>query len=271
MDNETLQKLQAVETEILKVVDEFCKAHGIVYSLYGGTMLGAVRHGGFIPWDDDIDICMDRNEYERFLRLWRENPVDGYSIAGDDGAGCPINHTKVLKQGTVLSSKSDMDKPIPHEIWLDVFAMDKIPTDAKLRKKLLRAAKLRLVYTRDHPYTNGGIIMNIASRLLLAKTKKRKQKLKEKYTRTVTQYKDMTDGFMYADLSCPRTVSRQYPADMFETESIDFDGVSALISSKSDEVLTLCYGDYMQLPPECDRVCRHNPEFLDFGDGNGLS
>lgn len=268
MEENVLKRLQAVETDILSVVDKFCKTHDIPYSVYGGTMIGAVRHGGFIPWDDDIDICMERGVYERFLRLWRENPIDGYAIAGDDEVGCAINHTKILKIGTVLSSKADVQKPIPHEIWVDVFAIDKIPNEPKKRKKFMRSAKLRLVYTRDMPYVNGGLLLNVASRLLLAKTKKHKQKLKEKYTRDIARYKDMTDDFGYIDLSCTDSLKCIYAKDIFDgMHETEFNGLSVSISDRYDHMLRAYYGDYMTLPPEEERVCRHNPEVIDFGEG----
>ena len=67
--NEKLRALQLTQLEILKVFDKICKDHGLRYSLYAGTLLGAVRHGGFIPWDDDLDVCMPRYDYDRFISL----------------------------------------------------------------------------------------------------------------------------------------------------------------------------------------------------------
>ena len=75
-----LKKLQMVELDMLRTVDEFCRAHGLTYFLDGGTCIGAVRHGGFIPWDDDIDLGMMREDYERFVALFREQPPEGYSV-----------------------------------------------------------------------------------------------------------------------------------------------------------------------------------------------
>ena len=64
-----LRRLQLTQLEILKVIDKICREHDIPYSLYAGTLLGAVRHQGFIPWDDDLDICMSRANYNRFLKV----------------------------------------------------------------------------------------------------------------------------------------------------------------------------------------------------------
>ena len=78
MDSNTLRNLQLTELEILKVVDDFCNKYDIKYSLYAGTALGAVRHKGFIPWDDDVDIVMTRDKFEKFCEMWNKYPVDGY-------------------------------------------------------------------------------------------------------------------------------------------------------------------------------------------------
>ena len=78
MDNKLLRDLQLTELEILKVVHKFCEKNDIKYSLYAGTALGAVRHKGFIPWDDDVDIVMTRDEFEKFCLKWKQNPVEGY-------------------------------------------------------------------------------------------------------------------------------------------------------------------------------------------------
>ena len=78
MDSELLKKLQETELEILIDIDDFCRKNNIKYSVYAGTLLGAVRHNGFIPWDDDIDIAMTRNEYRKFCNLFAEKPMNGY-------------------------------------------------------------------------------------------------------------------------------------------------------------------------------------------------
>ena len=260
MENQKLRELQLVELEILTVVDAFCREHGINYSLYAGTALGAVRHGGFIPWDDDIDICMERNAYLRFLESWRESPVQGYTLVGDDEPGCHINHTKVFKDNTVLSFNGEAEASGHQGVFLDIFALDKVPSNKKVIKKFIRKAKLRVVYTRDYTYTIGSKLLELASRLLLFKTKKHKAKLRRRLEEYVQQYKDMQDGYLYIGLESPDMLQFFYPADILETCEIEFEGRKFFITKKSHEMLTTMFGDYMQLPPEEERVCKHNPE-----------
>lgn len=78
--NEELRQLQLTQLEILKVIDTFCRKHRIHYSLYAGSLLGAVRHQGFIPWDDDLNIFLTRHEYNRFIKLWLKDQPEGYLI-----------------------------------------------------------------------------------------------------------------------------------------------------------------------------------------------
>ena len=102
MDNQ-LRKLQLTQLGILKDVDSFCKKYGIRYSLYGGTLIGAVRHQGFIPWDDDLDICMARDDYNKFIELWESIKPNGYILQNKDNT--PLftqSFTKIRKEHTTF-------------------------------------------------------------------------------------------------------------------------------------------------------------------------
>lgn len=77
-DRHMLRRLQLTQLEMLKMVKAICEEHDISFSRYGGTLLGAVRHKAFIPWDDDLDICMTRSEFSRFVQAWENKEPDGY-------------------------------------------------------------------------------------------------------------------------------------------------------------------------------------------------
>ncbi|MBE7081788.1 MAG: LicD family protein [Clostridiales bacterium] len=267
MDSQTLRKLQLVELDILKVVDSFCKKHNIKYSLYAGTLLGAVRHGGFIPWDDDIDILMERNEYDRFLTLWQSEGVAGYTMQATNNPNYEIiNHTKIRKDGTILASKEEMQTDTHHGIWLDVFAFDKIPTDKRKRKKFLFKAKLRFVYTRGYPYEKGGKFLKLLSKILLIPPRKMQLKIRNRLERQIIdKYKDLKTDYDYICMGCPNDLKYFYKKELIENyTTILFEGIEVSTNANYDEILRFKYGDYMKLPPEEERVCTHNPEVIKF-------
>ncbi len=267
MEQEILRKLQFVELDILTKVDEFCKKHVIKYSLYAGTLLGAVRHGGFIPWDDDIDIIMERNEYDRFLELFEKEGIEGYVLQGtnkSDYSG--ISHTKIRKDGTILASNEEMQTDTHHGIWLDVFPFDKVPTDKRKRKKFMFKAKLRLVYTRGYPYEKGGKFLKLLSKILLIPPRKMQLKIRNKIEKQIIdKYKDLKTDYEYICMGCPNDLRFIYKKELIENYStLSFEGKDFSINADYDAVLKVKFGDYMQLPPEEERVCKHNPEVIKF-------
>ena len=271
MDNETLRKLQLVEIELLKDFDVFCKKYDLKYSIYSGTLLGAVRHGGFIPWDDDVDVFMERNEYERFLKLWRENPVEGYYLQGTDSPDYEfINFSKIRKCGTKFGTSLDVRLYGEENvgIYLDVFPFDKVPTDKKKRKKFLFKAKLRMVYTRGYPFTKGSAFLKLLSKILLIPSRKRQIKIRNKLEKQIIDgCKDMTCGYEYMSLAASENFKTFYPAEVIENLStIKFEDETFSAVKDYDKMLTIQYGDYMKLPPEDQQVCKHDPEVLDFGE-----
>jgi lipopolysaccharide cholinephosphotransferase len=264
VEQQLLRKVQLIESSILFDFDAFCKKHDLKYSLYAGTLLGAVRHGGFIPWDDDIDVCMDRNEYDRFLSLWRKENPTGYYLQGtDDPSYEKINHTKIRKDGTILASKEEFEAGGHNGIWLDVFAFDKVPLNKRLKRKVMFWAKMKLIYTRGYPYTKGSKFLEFISKLLLLCSRKTQLKKRNKYERKILKYKDMQSDYEYVCLSCPLDLKFTYPSTVLKNfTTLDFEGKPVSVDSEYDQKLKIKFGDYMCLPPESERVCKHTPEVI---------
>ncbi|MEA4950693.1 MAG: LicD family protein, partial [Petrimonas sp.] len=124
-----LRKLQQTQLEIFKIIDSICRKHRISYSLYGGTLLGAVRHHGFIPWDDDLDIAMTRANFNQFREAWIEEKIDGYFFQEyENDPGFTRTFSKVRKGGTVFLGHDEVGKNYHHGIFVDIFPFDKVKT-----------------------------------------------------------------------------------------------------------------------------------------------
>ena len=266
MDSKTLRRLQLTEIDILKTIDDFCRENEIKYTLTAGTALGAVRHGGFIPWDDDIDIGMERTEYERFIKLWREKGVQGFYLQGtDDNSYTSLNHSKIRKDNTVLAGKKEVKQKGHHGIWVDIFPFDKVPKKKSIELYISFVAAIRLVYTRNYPLIGNGKVLEYVSRLMLALPKSIKDKIKQFCDRTVTKYKTCKDNYHVVSFSAPENIRRYYPEDLFDIyTSIKFENYDFMIVLSYKKMLEVLYGDYMKLPPKENQICSHNPEVLLF-------
>ena len=266
MDNNLLRKLQKTEIEILEVFDKFCRVNRIKYSLYSGTALGAIRHKGFIPWDDDVDVCMDREDYELFLDIWDERGIEGYYLQSTRDFDSTINHSKLRKNNTVLASKAEMDLPGHHGIWIDIFPIDKVPLSRIKRKKVLIVALIGMVYTRRYPIKTKGKILEIISKIMLAIPKRFQKIIKDNCDKEITRYSDLQEDYTLMGFSCPEDLKVVYPSDMMdEIQDVLFNGKTFKICKDYHSMLSALYGNYMQLPPEEDRICKHNPEVIELG------
>lgn len=136
MNDEQIRKLQNVELEMLKTVLAICREAGIRHYAMGGTLLGAVRHQGFIPWDDDIDVGIPRRQYEEFLRLAKERLPEHLKLSyfrGPDDPGRPTYYCQILNTDVKITQYI-ANEPIRTYAWIDIFPLDAMPDNALLRK-----------------------------------------------------------------------------------------------------------------------------------------
>ncbi len=125
---ETLEKLHDVEIEILDEFVRVCKKNNLKYFLVGGTLLGAVRHEGFIPWDDDIDIGMPREDYEKFLKVMEEKNSEKYTVFDSRyDENYFFQFGRLSLNGTYWSEYWDNQVPFKLGIHIDLFILDKVP------------------------------------------------------------------------------------------------------------------------------------------------
>lgn len=269
MKDDILRKLQKVELDILKQIHEFCMMHDIKYSLYAGTALGAVRHKGFIPWDDDVDIVMTRDAYTKFMKQWNQTPINGYFMENTETDGeCPINHTKIRKEGTVLLSSGEDENQGHHGIWVDIFVFDKVKEGFWGEKVIYYNGIKRVLMTRgNRRNSSDSLSKKILKRTLSLIPKKIQRKQLQKANKNIQKYNYLKDDFVWVDPSAVQYIKVQFPKELTEQYSeISFENEKFMIFKDYTTLLRIEYGDYMKLPPEAERVCKHNPIKIQFNE-----
>lgn len=135
LDKDTLRRLQITELELLKEVDRICRKKQIHYNIIAGTMLGAVRHGGFIPWDDDADVAMMRRDYERFRQVCETelNKEKYYFQDHQNTRGYRWGYGKLRKKGTLFLREHQEHMTYEQGVFIDIFPLDYVPENYGLR------------------------------------------------------------------------------------------------------------------------------------------
>lgn len=262
--NEELHRVWDAELEILDAVDTVCRKHGLRYSIAYGTMLGAVRHGGFIPWDDDVDIIMPRSDYEKLIKVWDIDKPAGFVLQNKfTNWDFTQNFSKIRKDHTTFIH-NEWEKHVSYHtgVFIDVFPGDRVAPGKIARKFQIFASALNLLYARGYTSKSSGI-RDIVERLFLCLPNRAKKNLYKKTNDYIQKY----NGLEKQPLFFPNTKEwtyRQYPAGMFDDLiDVDFAGHKYMCAGDTDGILKLDYGDYMKLPPVEERVLKHHPVIMD--------
>lgn len=274
---EDLKRLQQVEYDMLCAVDLFCRAHDIEYFLDGGTCIGAVRHGGFIPWDDDIDLGMMREDYERFIELFERNPPEGYSVhTFENTRNYPYLFAKVYREGTRFLAQESIDAGLDSCIYLDIFPYEYVDPsldDAQLgnciEKAMLWQRVMYLYYTPNpaiQPTASFRILKQWASKIAhrLVRFFMSPEGIAERYKKNIEQISHGGAPSVSARICCVQDFGFLEAQDVLPPKEVWFEHAMFRAPRDIDAYLTMMYGDYMELPPE-DKRKSHSPKVLEFG------
>lgn len=267
---EAIKKIQETEFDILQKIEHICKEHDITYFAVGGSVLGAVRHQGFIPWDDDIDIAMPRKDYEKFLRYAEEELPEGYFLQTFfTEKNSPFYFTKVRKDNTKFVECYLRDLDIHHGIFVDIFPFDNVPDNdviKKLHYKLCRLAshlflsKSLTTVRSSETENNAGYKTFIRKLLHILLLPVPKTLLFRFLDRSVQ---------MFNNRECKeishivRKRLRIKLEDLYPLTELPFGEMIIPVPKNYDAYLTSQYGDYKN-PPEKDNQYGHLPYLIEF-------
>ncbi len=258
-----LEEIKEIELDILSYIADVCKENNLRYCLCGGTLLGAVRHKGFIPWDDDIDIYMPRPDYDKFAELLSQKKGK-YRILSAGQENYYYNFAKVVDSETVLIEYGCL--PLENMgVYVDIFPLEGMPSNEADRKKHFnKLDKLRKrinSYSKQKPKIRRNLVQYIKSRYLYCANKKSSllefqreyEKLVKKYNYDESVYVYATGGaYKEKDIFLKKIFS-DYTGIIFENKEFN-------APKECDVYLRQLYGNYMQLPPVENRISNHNYE-----------
>lgn len=253
-----LRQAQLKMFKMLQVIDDICMKHDIDYWLDAGTLLGAVRHQGFIPWDDDMDIAMPRESYEKFLRVAAAEMPEHMCIQeagvvkGYFNMGAPV---KIRDKTSYYLEKYERgDETYVQGIFIDIFVYDKMPVNEIKRNLYKRLSKkiLRITGTKFSPIPMGHyhkfyrLIGSFLSKAFLDKA----------MYKIINRANQSSSPYLGRGYHCKKTtlvaIKDIYPLKRAQFESGYFN-----IPNHAETILSTEYGDYLSLPPEEERILRH--------------
>ena len=244
------EECKEIQLNILKIISKICKKNNLNYFLCGGTLLGAVRHKGFIPWDDDIDICLPRKDYESLLCILKEQKdFKWLSIIDSSTPNYYYTFAKAVDNTTVAKME---DNSTNHGIWVDIFPYDNLPQNEKKRNRFLRKC-----------YFFRGLIMSVTTDFSAKKIKRKylkrimkiitliigKNRVLKSYNKTVIKYNDQETEY-FGNTFTPYCLNECFKKTWYYSSiELKFEDGSYNCPLNYDEVLKKMYGNYMQLPP----------------------
>lgn len=268
-DDETLKHLHKVQLMILKDFINICEENHINYFVYGGTLLGTIRHKGFIPWDDDIDVIMFRNDFEKFNNFMSNNPNKKYNFFNVlNEETYHYTFGRLSLKNTLFEEEWCAQVNYTQNIFIDIFILDNVPNN-KIKRFIHKWSSFTLnqltMYSLikfDNTSKLKKTVQN-AIYYLLKILPISPNSIKLKCVKSFSKYaKDECDQVCDFPAICQMPIYNK--KDWLPLKKAKFENIEVNIPNNPDSILTRIYGNYMELPPKEKRF-RCAPEKIDFG------
>lgn len=272
LSDDELRKLQLKGLEIFKYFKNFCDEHNLLCYFCGGCCIGALRHKGFIPWDDDVDVFMPRDDYEKLPELWEK-------YANTNKYSC--NRTTEKKfMGNIMTTITDNETKLirPWQIgkdghkgvMIDVIPLDGCaPEGIKRKMQMVWSMIFSLYCSQMVPVNHGRLISTVCDIMLKVVPSKKLRYKVWKYAETqMSKYKISESKYITELCSGPKYMKNKYPKSIFERAVCKgFEDIMAPLPVGYDEYLRIAFGDYMKMPPKEKQVPHHDIIYMDLDNG----
>jgi len=265
--DDELHAIQAKALEILVWFVDFCQQNQLRVYLYAGTLLGAVRHGGFIPWDDDVDVMMPLPDLHRLQEIWPTADTAHYSLVETTRDAVTRDPIPMICDDLTTAVKTQhQDVDMPQGLSIDIFPLCGCPV-SRPRQHVQVAWSLLfgLFHAQFAPQTHGRLIY-LASRLVLAivPSRRLRYRLWRFAERRMTSTPFGSTPYVRMPYGGPGDAAQIYPLEIWATSvDGDFGGHKMPLPVGFDQCLTIHFGDWRQLPPPQDRLPHHSFVFID--------
>lgn len=253
----SMEESKSIMIKILESIDKCCRENDIKYSLCWGTMIGAVRHHGFIPWDDDIDVMMPREDYNKFLTLYSNQQFDVYTPKKTKNCIQIISKIYDTKTCTIFNKLS---KSL-FGVWVSIFPYDNVPDENLKQWERKRNFWVNVYHAKIANYLKTDSLWRRTKKFILKVSLLPFSSfwIYDKVEKCLTAFNDQKTQRVCVLYARYYTDFRYFPQKLFdEVIDVDYEDIKTKIIKGYDEFMKTTYGDYMTPPPESKRVPEHN-------------